>query len=59
MPKVQGDENKVKMEIVEGVFIKKETNKKVKTINDWTKVFLKYVAVMMPRKIEKKPPMIV
>jgi hypothetical protein len=51
MPNVQNDESKVKLEIVDGAFYRKETNKKVKSVSDWTKAFLKYIAVMMQRKI--------
>jgi hypothetical protein len=58
MPNVISEENRVKLEIVEGAIYRKETNKKVKSIGDWTKCFLKYIAVMMQRKIHKTPPMI-
>ena len=58
MPNIPGEKKETKMDIVDGVFTKKETQKRVRSINDCTMCFLKYIAVIMQRKIEKTPPMI-
>ena len=58
MPNPVNDENKVKLTIEEGAIYRREATKKVKTKDDWTMCFLKYIAVMMQRKINKTPPMI-
>ena len=58
LPNTVSEDNRVKLEIVEWAMYRKETQKKVKSIGDWTMCLLKYIAVMMQKKIHKTPPMV-